>query len=155
MPIPYGVGIGDFIAGIDKIIEIVKACRDVGGASDEYRSLSNDLKNFVVILESLRQQASGQTAHAQNYRQEIMDVVESCEKLAASFREKLDPYDKRLGDHAQPSITSLTKWKIDRMPDFARKSKFALLMPDEIHAFRQEFFTKIQNLHLLVTSSLK
>lgn len=35
----FGFSAGDFIAAVNFVVKVTKALKDVGGASDEYRSL--------------------------------------------------------------------------------------------------------------------
>lgn len=81
MVFPYGIGVGDFIRGIETVITICKASREAGGASDEYNLLCDDLKSFEEALKTLNQNLRG-AAHS--LEDEKTDNTGGCEVVRNS-----------------------------------------------------------------------
>lgn len=153
MVFPYGVGIGDFIAGIETTIKICKACRVTGGASDKYKSLVEDLRVFEEILKSLKQPPQG-SIYDLDHEEIVQNIVKSCEGLVLDFREKLLRYDNQLGNHTTGAAIGAVKCRLAKASEFGKKAKFALVMPEDIESFRINFFTKIWQLNLFLMSAL-
>ena len=148
MPFPIGVGVGDFIAGIDKLIEICKACREIGGAAEEYASLVEDLNRYLEVFEDLKHRPVDirPQTHAEA---KLQSTVEACESVATKFLERLlERYNGRLGDKPRTIGSTFGIKKSVKISKFGRIVQYVLLMPDEIAAFRSNFDSKLKALQL-------
>ena len=46
MPVPFGFSVGDFISGIEFLIDAIKSLRDTNGAQDYQKELGRELKHL-------------------------------------------------------------------------------------------------------------
>ena len=65
MPVPFGVSVGDFIAGIELLIEGVKSLSDTNGAQADYKKLWCELNNLKKGLECIQSLSLDPTQPAQ------------------------------------------------------------------------------------------
>lgn len=54
MPVPFGFSVGDFVSGIELLLDGIKSLRDTNGARDDYRELIRELEHLKMGLKALK-----------------------------------------------------------------------------------------------------
>lgn len=54
MPVPFGFSVGDFINGIELLLDAVESLHDTNGAQDDYKELGRELKHLRNGLEGIK-----------------------------------------------------------------------------------------------------
>ena len=85
MVVPFGFSIGDFIDGINIAIDVIKACKDTGGASSQYERVLDEFETYLIILRKL--QDPNVLAST-----EINRLASSCEQPVRQFLTKAEKY---------------------------------------------------------------
>ncbi|KAK5048243.1 hypothetical protein LTR84_005913 [Exophiala bonariae] len=53
MPIPFGFSVGDFVSVINLTTKLIRALKDVGGASNEYQYAFIEVEGLNTVMEAL------------------------------------------------------------------------------------------------------
>ena len=143
MAVPFGFSVGDFIAGIDLIVRVVNALKDIGGASSEYQTLVQELEYLHLLLEQLKdlRPSTSTLSHVNAVRGLALTF-----KLPLSeFLQKIEKYKSSLG-----VISSKRQWL-----GAPRKAQWMVSMPEEISKMRALITMKIVTVSLLLTMPMK
>ncbi|KAE8445519.1 hypothetical protein EG329_013282 [Mollisiaceae sp. DMI_Dod_QoI] len=95
MPVPFGFGFGDIIAGIGLATKIFASLRDGCGAAAEYQNAEKDLKVIGQLVKECEVLFSDGLLGEQSSN--IRQQVETCLEIAKDFQQGLERYDKDLG----------------------------------------------------------
>jgi hypothetical protein len=131
----FGFSVGDFLTAGKLIVNITKALKEAGGASDEYRSLVQELGLLERILKRL--QTKGGTG-------DISAVITQQANLTlatlSGFLKTISKFDAALGKQA-PSA-----WRHGT----GRKAQWAVAYAEDIEKFRVKVGTHLNQLNLLL-----
>lgn len=133
----FGFSAGDFIAGVTLIVNVTKALKDAGGASDEYRSLVQELGLLERILKQLHaRQGQGAT---NVFAADVTQQTDLTLTTLSSFLETISKFDAKLGEQAPSAWHHGT----------ARKAQWAVTCAKEIEKLRVKVGTHLSELNLL------
>ncbi|KAK4565339.1 hypothetical protein LTR86_003956 [Recurvomyces mirabilis] len=136
MPIPFGVSVGDFIAGIGFVYDNVKCLEDSVGSQANYRGLVDALQSLRLALNSAK------TATDVAERDSITGIINACEASLDRFWAKNHKYESHLGHKQGTSRTDLkTQW---------RKVRWHMCGKDEARDLQHELEIHISALNLLL-----
>lgn len=136
MTVPFGFSVGDFIAAIGLVAEVVEAVQDSGGAASQYQSLTQDLGNLQAALlrvESLR--IGSDTPTTDTVINQTLLVRQGVQELLDS----LAKFNKSLGNEAEKGWRHGTR----------RKVQWAMFGSKEVAKLRNVLSAQVQNLSIL------
>ena len=138
MGTPFGFSVGDFIAGINLVRDIIKALKDTTGSRKEYLELIAELRNLEVAL----LQVKGLYPQVQQdaHRAVLAQAVSDCQKGIEDFLQGINKYHRHL--HLGGSTS---KWK-----DALRKVQWHLCQTDELDSFRQRIGGHVASIEILL-----
>ncbi|KAH7378590.1 hypothetical protein BKA64DRAFT_648594 [Cadophora sp. MPI-SDFR-AT-0126] len=127
MVFPFGVSVGDFIAGITLLYEALKALDDVKGARSDHEELSAVLESLQVALTPIENLPLYPSTAAQ--AQAIQAAVERCRQCINRFLVRIDkfrvlkrtvqPQPQRFLPSLEVAVRKL-QWSLCRKEDVAR-----------------------------------
>ena len=85
MVVPFGFSIGDFIDGINVAIDVIKACKDTGGASSQYEGVLIEFETYLTLLRKLQDPSVPAST-------EIIKLASSCEQPVRQFLATVEKY---------------------------------------------------------------
>ncbi|KAL2133704.1 hypothetical protein VTI74DRAFT_1880 [Chaetomium olivicolor] len=137
----FGFSAGDFIAVLGLIVKDTRALKDVGGESDEYRSLMQELSLLKRILIQLHAREGTNNVFATDVKRQT-DLT-----LAAlsSFLQTISKSDAKLGQQAPSS------W----YHSAGRKAQWAVACAREVEKLRVKVGTHLNELNLLLQLETK
>lgn len=92
MPIPFGVSVGDFIAGIELMHDIISCLEDSAGSRARYGGVIAALKSLESSLHHAK------IANVQSVDKLcISEIVTRSEETIKRFAGKIQKYDRTLG----------------------------------------------------------
>lgn len=136
----FGFSAGDFIAATKLIVDVSKALKDAGGASDEYRSLVAELGLLQNILTELQSNSASQPCSdgpLMGYMRQQYDLT--LETLA-DFLGFISKFDAKLGTQA-PS---------GRLRGAGRKAQWAVVCAKEVEKKRLKVEMQLHTLTWLL-----
>lgn len=131
----FGFSAGDFIAAVALIVNVTKALKDVGGASDEYRSLVQELSLLERILKQLHARQGTNIFSADVTQQTDLTLA-----TLGSFLETISKFDAKLGEQTPSAWHHGT----------ARKAQWAVAYAKEIEKLRIKVGTHLSELNVLL-----
>ena len=129
---------GDFIAVIAFVKEVVKALRDIGGASDEYRELIYELFGLETAL--LEVKALDLEVEQRAQRVALRQAASQCQLTIDNFMVGLRKYQPQLGN---PMVSR--GWR-----DVLRKVQWQMCKKDDLVRFRAEVGFHAQSIQMLM-----
>lgn len=90
--------LGDIISLITLLKQIGSGLKDHGGASDDFRSISLELKQNLTVLQELKSIRLPEPYSRHHER--IAGLADGLHKTTKGFQEELSRYETRLGDNA-------------------------------------------------------
>jgi hypothetical protein len=141
MVFPFGVSVGDFIAGLQLTYDSVRALGEAHGASSDYRSLATTLESLISALceiEILQCHTSQMSK-----RLMVQKETESCRTLINEFLSRIDKFAVL----SQPAQSS---WTVDGLKSVARKLQWSLLKKDEVSRFRREISSRVDSIQMML-----
>ena len=121
---PFGFSVGDFIAGINLIRQLINALEDSAGSTSEYRELIKELYSLeralieVKHLELSKSQCNQQIA--------LRQAASQCQETIDGFLQTIRKY--------QPALSNGTSKS--SFQDGLRKIQWALCKKDDVQKFR-------------------
>ncbi|KAI9810302.1 MAG: hypothetical protein M1827_006352 [Pycnora praestabilis] len=91
MPIPFGFSVGDFIAGIDLIRELIAALNESTGSASEYQAVIHELRSLQSLFKHLESLRLKDDLKAQG--QAVGEEVRACERTIKLFLGRVAGYD--------------------------------------------------------------
>lgn len=142
MPIPFGVGVGDFIAGIGLLKEVLVAFSDTKGARASFREVAQELSSLQSALESIRD-LEYETKQAYRYVP-IIDAVNKCQQCLGRFLRQVSKFRDLL------AVPGTHGWSISSLRTQLHKVEWSLCKKSDIEQFRKEI-----QVHQAAISSLQ
>lgn len=135
MPIPFGVSVGDFVACIGLIKDIIDSLQESQGSAAKYRGLLNSLESLAIALSKVK---SVQTESREKYALE--QAASQCGYTLSAFLAKIEKY--------QPSLK--VGGSGSAFKDSVRKIRWALYTKDDIAQFQVEIHGHVDSIALLL-----
>ena len=138
---PFGFSIGDFIDGINSAIDVVKACKDAGGASSQYERVLVEFETYLALLRKLQDPNVPTTA-------EINRLASSCEEPVRQFLTKVEKYRCSLAQPAgsRDSIHQTARY----LRTFPRKAQWAVVAKKTVEELRLGVGPQLSAIGLLI-----
>lgn len=130
MPIPFGVGIGDFIAGIGLLKEALGAFSDTKGARASFREVAQELSSLQSALENIR--GVEYKTNQEYLYAPIIDAVNKCQHCVGRFLRQVSKFRDTLAVPGTPG------WSISSLRNQLHKIEWALCKKSDIEQFRKE-----------------
>lgn len=139
MPVPgFGFSVGDFLAGINLIKNLVEALNDTAGAKPAYQSLIAELLSLQnALTEAQGVQVDDTGTHLQTA---LIQVASRCQSSIENFLNKNVKFQSSLGD--QPTSSKLQT--------NLHKIQWTLCKDDAINNLRKEVTGNTQTLNTLL-----
>jgi hypothetical protein len=104
----FGFSIGDFIAGGQILIQVIKAFKEAGGASSKYAAEVSFLNSLKATLDHLERFVSrADSSQSNDLPQDISKLLQDIRDPWQEFKTFLDKYEPSLG--ASSSKSKLAK----------------------------------------------
>ncbi|KAK5125232.1 hypothetical protein LTR85_000908 [Meristemomyces frigidus] len=97
MPVPFGVSVGDFIAGIEFLYSIKEALEESAGSRAQYQGVLSTLQSSQQALERLNTFAG---TLGDEDRDAVNDIVERYKRTTAVLASKIQRFENALGKGA-------------------------------------------------------
>ena len=138
---PFGFSVGDFISGINVAIDVIKACKDTGGASSQYERVLVEFETYLALLRKLQDSSVPTTA-------EMTRLASSCEHPVQQFVTKIEKYRRSLaksaGSHDSVHHTARS------LRTFPRKAQWAVVAKKTVEELRLGIGPQLSAIGLLV-----
>lgn len=91
MPLPFGVSVGDFVACIGLIKDIIDCLQDSQGSAAKYRGLLNSLESLQTALSKVKSvETESREKHA------LKEAARQCGYTLSAFLAKIEKYQPSL-----------------------------------------------------------
>ena len=145
MPVGFGFSVGDFVAGIVLVKDLIRALDESSGSSAEYRNLINELESLKWALELLQELQIDESQR--DRRRALEQVAFQCWNIIENFVRRTAKFNAALGDaraQNQPGQTQLSKWRVA-----LKKAQWSLNKKEDIAKVRAEIMG-----HTLILNAL-
>lgn len=135
MPIPFGVSVGDFIAGIDFIYSLCDALESSSGSKAQYQGVVSAFKSIsdgLSQLEGIEATVEEQLA--------VSQVIDRIKQTVVAFEVKVSKYEASLGRDHSPKW-----WK-----SFARKIQWQRYSKQDVLWFQNELLQHGSALQMII-----
>ena len=135
---PFGFSVGDFVAGIELIRQLIKALEDTAGSSAEYRGLIKELYSLERALLEVKHLDLDDSQHAQHVA--LRQAATQCQQTIDEFLVKIRKF--------QPALRtggSKSSWR-----DGLRKVEWALYKKDDVERFRAQLNGHTTSINILL-----
>ena len=139
--VPFGFSIGDFIAGINLLIEAASSLSDTHGAQADYQGLCRQLQNLNTSLDCIKSldidtMQSMQATALENTLNDCQQCVDDFIRINRKFKD--------LGS------VSRSQWSPDALKSHVRKVQWALWKKADVAKFQQTIQTHCAALQSLL-----
>lgn len=124
MAVPFGFSVGDFIAALNLVKDVIDALQDSGGASEEYRELVNELYTLETALLEVKRVDLDDEQHAQTVA--LQQAASQCHLTIDEFWKKIQKFQPHLRSEGSGS----------KVKDGWRKVQWALCRKEDVMTFR-------------------
>ena len=129
MPVAFGFSIGDFIAGINLLIDSVKSLDEAHGAKADYRELGRELSNLKDAFDGIQSLSLSQAQVAQ---------VKAVNTAVAGCRLCIDGFVQRNSKFQGLDSTPLKRWSLAAFKKGVLGIRWAILKKNEVAKFRSD-----------------
>lgn len=98
----FGFSVGDFIAAINVVFDVIKAVDDAAGAKRSYQRLDAELLSLTDAMHNLKSLHVDTTLAAQKHA--IEQVVLQCLTCVVEFRQRHNKFAETLGESGQARL---------------------------------------------------
>lgn len=134
MPVPFGFGVGDFIAVWKLILDIYNVLKESRGASDEYQSLMLQLNSLYKVFGRCRLMVSSKQFSDVATCNAISEEIRICEDLMTKFLVVSEKYrDSLMQGGSRNKVKDMWKkmsWGLFRGEDVAELRKSLAIHTD-------------------------
>ena len=138
---PFGFSIGDFIDGVNTAIDVIRVCKDAGGASSQYERVLVEFETYLTLLRKLQDSSVPTTA-------EVNRLASSCEEPVRQFLTKVEKYRcslaKPTGSHDFVHHTARN------IRTFPRKAQWAVMAKKTLEELRLGIGPQLSAIGLLI-----
>jgi hypothetical protein len=144
MVFPFGVSVGDFIAGINFILDCVKAVDDARGATTSYQQLISTLDAISTALTAV-DDLDLQTLPA-SQQQAIKAAANESRRCMNSFLRRIDRYG------SLKIVSTPARWSLTSMKVGLKKINWSLNMKDDVSRFQANVIVHLNSLQILLST---
>ena len=123
----FGISVGDFIAGINTLIDIVHSLSDTHGAQADYKELGSELQSLKSGLDGVEALSPDPTQTI-----EFSALIAAIEKCRACVEGFLQQYHKFKRLETKPK----KKWSFPTLKKRGRGVQWAIWKRDDVQRFR-------------------
>ena len=137
----FGFSVGDFIAGVNIAIDVIKACKDTGGASSQYERVLVEFETYLALLRKLQDPNVPTTA-------EINRLASSCEQPVQQFVTKIEKHRRSLAKSAgsHDPVHHTARY----LRTFPRKAQWAVVAKKTVEELRLGIGPNLSAIGLLI-----
>ena len=139
MPVPFGFGVGDFIAVIRLITRVGKALKESGGAASEYQDVIQELEYLQIILTHLGTVRFPDVASTKPAVRLTL-LISACQHPLEEFLNRIAHFNNSLNANSQRGISR-------KAP---RKAQWGAFMGEEIPKLRAVVAAKVMQVQLVL-----
>ena len=123
----FGISVGDFIAGINTLIDIVHSLSDTNGAQADYKELGNELQSLKSGLDGI--EALSPDATQTTELSALKTAVENC-------RACVERFVRRNSKFKSLESTPGKKWSLATLKNCGREVQWAIWKKNDVEKFR-------------------
>lgn len=142
----FGFSVGDIIAGVEIAVTICKACRETGGAPDEFHRVVVELEVYISVLRRLQDVRYSTIP-------DIYRLTKCCESPVQAFLGKISKFEKSFsrGSSSGNSLRDV----IPSVKGFPRKAQWAVIASKEIEKLTAGLEAPLSTFGLLLNLDLR
>ena len=129
MPVVFGFSVGDFIAGIDLLVDSVKSLDEAHGAKADYQELGRELSSFKNALDGIQALSLGQAQVDQVTA--VNTAVDGCRLCVDEFVQRNSKFE------SLDSIPS-KRWSLASFKKGVLGIRWAVVKKKEVAKFRSD-----------------
>jgi hypothetical protein len=142
MPAPaFGFSVGDFLAGIKLVKDLIDSLDEVSGAKPHFRRLVAELRNLERALTEVK--ALQVDASQTSQKLALEHVASQCQNCIDQFLERNTKIHGALGLH-----TTVSTWRAG-----LRKFQWAVCRQDAVDKFRAEIMGHVLTINTLMVTT--
>ncbi len=146
MPVALGFAVGDFIAGINFLIDAVRSLNDTYGARADYQELGRELSNLTNALNGI--QSLSLDPVQTNQIAAVNAAVNECRLCVDKFVRRNSKFK------SMESITG-KRWSPETFQQRARGVQWVVWKKDDVAKFRSEVRQQSDAIQMLLITGLK
>lgn len=139
MSVGFGFSVGDFIAALDLIANVVDALRESGDASKRYRELVRQLDSLESVLLRVKRLELDESQHAEHVA--LQQAASQCQRTVDEFWKKIKKYQPTLG-----------LARSSRLKEGWMKVRWAVCKKEDVNAFKTDIAAHTESIQLLLTT---
>lgn len=139
----FGFSLGDFIAGINVLIDVAHSLNDTYGAQADYEELGRELKSLRDGLDSIERLSLDPTQAAETTA--VKAAVNNCYACVDTFVQRNNKFK---GLESTPGH----KWSLKRLKKCGRGVQWAIWKKDDVAKFRTELGMHSEAIHMLLAT---
>ncbi|EAQ82872.1 hypothetical protein CHGG_11048 [Chaetomium globosum CBS 148.51] len=137
MSVPaFGFSAGDFIAAVGLAVNVTNALKDVGGASEQYRILVQELNSLERVVRKLHARQGTENS----FPEDITKQTDMTLETLGSFLKTISKFNSKLGPNAASG------WH----HGVGRKAQWAVAYAKEVEKLRVKLGTHLAQLNMLL-----
>jgi hypothetical protein len=144
MVFPIGVSVGDFIAGINFILNCVKAIDDARGATTSYQQLISTLDAISTALTAV--DGLDLQILPTSQQQAIKVAANESRRSMNSFLRRIDRYG------SLKTVSTPARWSLTSMKVGLKKINWSLNMKDDVSRFQANVMVHLNSLQILLST---
>ena len=138
MVTPFGFSVGDFVAGIELIRQLINALEDSAGSSSKYRELIKELYSLERALLEVKHLELDASQYAQLVA--LRQAATQCQQTIDEFLIKVRKFQPAFRTGAAKS-----SWR-----DSLRKMEWALYKKEDVERFRAQLSGHTASINMLM-----
>ena len=143
MPVPFGFSVGDFVGGIELLLDGIKSLRDTNGARDDYRELVRELEHLKNGLRSVEALYIDSTQPIQC--SPAKDMVDDCLM-------RIDDFIQQNARFSNLDSTPASRWTVAGLKDRWRMVQWALWKKADVVRFKSQVQQHVEAIQMLLAS---
>jgi hypothetical protein len=133
MAAPFGFSVGDCIAGIKLLKDVVGAFNETRGAQASYQELSQELASLQSALGGIRDMKYGPEQEKQY--ETIVDAAKGCQQCLDHFVTRVSKFKDLL------AVPEASRWSSSAFKRNIQKIEWSLCRTSDVDQFRKEVQT--------------
>lgn len=143
MPVAFGFSVGDFITGINLLIDSVKSFSETHGAKADHEELQRELIVLKNTLDGIQALSLDQAQAAQILA--VNDAIDACHSCVNGFLQRNSKFKSLSSNPAK-------QWSLAAFKRGVLGIQWAILKKTEIAKFRAKVERQSNNIHMLLAT---
>jgi hypothetical protein len=139
MSVSFDFSIGDFIAALELVADVIDALRESGEASKRYRELVRQLDSLESALLRVKRLEVDETQHAEYIA--LQHASSQCQRTIDEFWKKIKKYQPALGLKGT-----------SRLKESWMRIRWAMCKKEDVNAFKADIAAHTESIQLLLTT---